>query len=77
MSFSAAELAAEIQAHIPAFHVTYEPDPVRQAIADSWPQTIDDRAAREEWGWQPDYDLARMTADMIEKLGRRHREGKL
>jgi nucleoside-diphosphate-sugar epimerase len=77
MSFAAAELAAEIEAHIPEFRVTYEPDPVKQAIADSWPQTIDDRAAREEWGWQPDYDLARMTADMIEKLGRRHREGKL
>jgi nucleoside-diphosphate-sugar epimerase len=77
MSFSAAELAAEIQAHLPGFRVTYEPDPVKQAIADSWPQTIDDRAARVEWGWQPDYDLAKMTADMIDKLGRRHREGRL
>ena len=77
MSFSAAELAAEIQAHIPAFEVTYAPDPVRQAIADSWPQTIDDTAARQEWGWQPDYDMAAMTADMLDKLGKRHREGKL
>jgi nucleoside-diphosphate-sugar epimerase len=77
MSFSAAELAAEIQAHIPTFRVTYAPDPVRQAIADSWPQTIDDRAARQEWGWRPAYDLAAMAADMIEKLGRRQRDGRL
>jgi nucleoside-diphosphate-sugar epimerase len=77
MSFSAADLAAEIQAHLPAFDVTYEPDPVRQAIADSWPQTIDDSAARSEWGWQPGYDMAAMTADMLDKLGKRHREGKL
>jgi nucleoside-diphosphate-sugar epimerase len=77
MSFSAADLAAEIRAHLPAFDVTYEPDPVRQAIADSWPQTIDDSAARSEWGWQPGYDMAAMTADMLDKLGKRHREGKL
>jgi nucleoside-diphosphate-sugar epimerase len=77
MSFSAAELAAEIQKHIPEFVVAYEPDPVRQAIADSWPTTIDDSAARREWGWQPHYDLARMTADMLEKLGARYRAGHL
>jgi nucleoside-diphosphate-sugar epimerase len=77
MSFSAAELAAEIRTHIPEFCITYQPDPVRQAIADSWPQTIDDRSARKEWGWQPAYDTAAMTADMVEKLGRRHKEGKL
>ncbi|MCK5828594.1 NAD-dependent epimerase/dehydratase family protein [Candidatus Bipolaricaulota bacterium] len=67
MSFSAHELAAEIQKHIPGFVCQYEPD-FRQAIADSWPQTIDDSPAREEWGWQPNYDLESMTADMIEKL---------
>jgi len=77
MSFSAGELAGEIQVHIPEFTVTYEPDPVRQAIADSWPMTINDSAAREEWGWQPDYDLSSMTADMLETLGARFREGKL
>ncbi|MFZ5916286.1 MAG: L-threonine 3-dehydrogenase [Chloroflexota bacterium] len=76
MSFSAAELAAEIQKHIPDFTVAYEPD-FRQAIADSWPQSIDDSAAREEWDWQPGYDLATMTADMLEKLGQRHAQGKL
>jgi len=67
MSFSAQELADEIQKHIPDFVCQYEPD-FRQAIADSWPQMIDDSHAREEWGWQPDYDLESMTADMIEKL---------
>ncbi len=70
MSFSPAELVAEIKKHIPEFTCEYEPD-FRQAIADSWPMTIDDSAAREEWGWEPDYDLAAMTADMLEKLGQR------
>jgi nucleoside-diphosphate-sugar epimerase len=76
MSFSAGELAAEITKHIPEFVCTYEPDS-RQAIADSWPRSIDDRAAREEWGWRPEYDLAAMTADMLGKLGKRHAEGRL
>jgi nucleoside-diphosphate-sugar epimerase len=76
MSFSASELAAEIKKHIPDFKITYEPD-FRQAIADSWPESIDDSAAREEWGWKPDYDLAGMTADMISALKKRHSEGTL
>ncbi|MBM3285157.1 MAG: L-threonine 3-dehydrogenase [Candidatus Aminicenantes bacterium] len=76
MSFSAGELAAEIKKHIPEFTVTYEPD-FRQAIADSWPDSIDDSVAREEWGWRPDYDLAKMTADMLNVLSKRHAEGKL
>jgi len=67
MSFSAGDLAAEIKKHIPEFKVTYEPD-FRQAIANSWPCSIDDSVAREEWGWSPQYDLERMTEDMIEKL---------
>ncbi len=76
MSFSAGELAAEIRKHVPDFKVEYEPD-FRQAIADSWPHSIDDSAAREDWNWRPDYDLAAMTADMLDKLGRRHAAGKL
>ena len=76
MSFSAGELADEIKKHIPEFTVEYEPD-YRQAIADSWPCSLDDSAAREEWDWQPAYDLASMTADMLEKLGKRHAEAKL
>jgi len=74
LSFSAGELAAEIRKHIPEFVCEYKPD-FRQEIADSWPRTIDDSIAREEWGWEPQYDLAAMTADMLEKLGRRHAEG--
>jgi len=76
MSFSAGELAAEIKKHIPEFQVEYRPDS-RQAIADSWPCSIDDSAARQEWGWQPSYDLVTMTADMLERLGKRHAEGRL
>lgn len=76
MSFSAGELAAEIKRHVPEFEVSYEPDS-RQAIADSWPRSIDDSAAREEWNWQPAYDLKAMTADMLARLQARHAAGKL
>ena len=76
MSFSAGELAAEIKKHIPEFQCEYKPD-FRQKIADSWPMSIDDGVARVEWGWKPDYDLASMTRDMIEKLTKRFAEGKL
>ena len=76
MSFSAGELAAEIKKHIPEFEVEYNPD-FRQAIADSWPQSIDDTAARKEWGWKPSYNLSSMTKDMLEKLQKRYDEGKL
>lgn len=68
MSLNPEELAAEIRKHLPAFKLDYEVDPVRQRIADSWPQSLDDTAARDEWGWKPRYDLAAMTADMLEKL---------
>ena len=61
-------LAAEIEKHVPGFTISYQVDPVRQAIADSWPRRIDDTAAREEWGWKPEYDLEAMTADMIAQL---------
>jgi len=67
MSFSARELAAEIKKHIPEFTCEYKPD-FRQEIADSWPRSLDDSAAREEWGWDPKYDLTSMTKDMLEKL---------
>ncbi|MEE8592782.1 MAG: NAD-dependent epimerase/dehydratase family protein [Candidatus Bipolaricaulota bacterium] len=67
MSFSAEQLCAEIKKHIPEFVCEYKPD-FRQDIADSWPRTIDDGPAREQWGWRPQFDLASMTTDMLEKL---------
>ena len=67
MSFSPKEIAAEINKHIPDFSITYEPD-YRQQIAESWPQSIDDSVARNDWNWKPKYDLATMTADMIDNL---------
>ncbi len=76
MSFSPEELAAEIQKHIPEFICEYQPD-YRQEIAESWPRTIDDSAAREQWGWEPEYDLAAMVADMLEKLSARYEAGTL
>ncbi len=71
MSFTPARLAEEIRKHIPEFEISYDVDPVRQAIADSWPNYMDDSAARTEWGWHHEYDLPRMTEDMIEKLSGR------
>jgi nucleoside-diphosphate-sugar epimerase len=68
MQVTPESLATAIREHIPRFTIEYEVDPIRQAIADSWPRRIDDRAAREEWGWKPEYDLAAMTADMIAHL---------
>ena len=68
MSFAPEHIAGEIKKHIPDFIIEYRVDPVRQAIAESWPNNMDDNAAREEWGWKPEYDLASMTEDMITKL---------
>ena len=67
MSFSAEQLAAEIKKHIPGFSCRYDPD-FRQAIADSWPQTIDDAPARKQWGWRARFDLPSMTTDMLDRL---------
>jgi len=67
LSFSPKEITAEIKKHIPDFVVSYAPD-YRQSIANSWPQSIDDSVARADWGWKHEYDLSRMTADMLENL---------
>jgi nucleoside-diphosphate-sugar epimerase len=69
MSFSPREITEEIKKHIPDFTVDYNPD-YRQGIANSWPQSIDDSKAREDWGWKHEYDLSSMTADMIQNLKR-------
>ena len=67
MSFGPEEIAAAIQKYIPDFNITYKIDS-RQQIAESWPAVIDDSRAREDWGWKPNYDLDKMTIDMLENL---------
>jgi nucleoside-diphosphate-sugar epimerase len=67
MSFSPKEISAEIKKHIPEFAISYEPD-YRQQIADSWPQSIDDSVAHKDWGWKPEYDLSKMTKDMLANI---------
>ena len=67
MSFSPKEIAAEIKKHMPKFSITYKPD-YRQQIANSWPQSIDDSVARNDWGWKEEFNLAKMTEDMLENL---------
>jgi nucleoside-diphosphate-sugar epimerase len=68
MSFEPGEIAAEIQKHIPEFVLKYKVDPVRQSIADSWPNRIDSTCAKEEWGFKPEYNLEKMTKDILSKL---------
>ncbi len=71
MNFNPHDLAAAISVLRPGFEIHYEVDPVRQAIADSWPLSVDDRAAREEWGWRPEYDLARTSKEMLDALAKK------
>ena len=68
MSVTPEEIAEAIRRHVPGFAVDYEIDPVRQAIADSWPRSIDDSAAHDDWGWAPHFDLDAMTSDMLARL---------
>jgi len=67
MSFSPKEIAGEIKKHIPDFSISYKPD-YRQSIANSWPQSIDDSVARNDWGWKEEFNLKAMTADMLQNL---------
>jgi nucleoside-diphosphate-sugar epimerase len=57
-----------IRAHIAGFEIDYDVDPVRQRIADSWPRRLDDSAARQEWGWRPEFGAREMVADMLSNL---------
>lgn len=68
INFTPEELAAEIKKLYPDFDFTYNVDPIKQAIAESWPQSVDDSAARADWGWSPDFDLPKMTSTMIDGL---------
>jgi len=70
ISFTPTQLAEEIKKHIPAFGITYVASDPRQAIADSWPKSIDDSSAQQDWGWKLEYDLPKMTTDMLENLKR-------
>lgn len=71
MQFTPAQLAAEIRRRMPHFEIEYKVDPVRQAIADSWPRRMDDGAARAEWDWRPTFELPAMIDDMLEKLSKK------
>jgi len=71
MQLTPERLAGAIRRHVPGLEVIYDVDPIRQAIADSWPRRIDDSAARDEWGWKHAYDIDEMTAEMISKLAAR------
>ncbi len=71
MSFSPEDQSAYIRRYIPEFEIFYDVDPIRQALANSWPNSLEDYAARVEWGWQPEYDLDAMTRDMLQVLKRR------
>ena len=68
MSFAPEGIYKAIKEYVPGFEMSYDVDPLKQAIADSWPDCMDDTCAREEWDWQPHYDLDAMTVDMLEKL---------
>jgi nucleoside-diphosphate-sugar epimerase len=76
MSFSCEELANSIKKYIPEFEIEYNPD-FRQKIADTWPKSIDDSSAQKEWGWKPEFDLDKMTKDMLDKIGEKYKNGEI
>jgi nucleoside-diphosphate-sugar epimerase len=75
MSFAPEQIYASIKKHLPDFEMVYDIDPLKEEIAESWPDCMDDTCARQEWDWNPKYDLETMTADMLEKLKARLVEG--
>jgi nucleoside-diphosphate-sugar epimerase len=74
MSVAPEDIAESIRKVIPSFEIDYDVDPERQAIADSWPNSLDCSAAKEEWDFSPAYDLDRMTREMLEKLKDRRQD---
>jgi len=70
-SFAPKDLAAEIKKHLPHFEMRYKVQELRQNIANSWPRSLDDSVARVEWGWKHEYNLTKMTKDMLDKLSKR------
>lgn len=74
MSFDPEIIYNNIKKYVPDFKMEYDVDPLRQAIAESWPNSLDDTCARQEWGWKPEYDLDTMTKDMLAKLEARYRK---
>ncbi|CQB89863.1 Uncharacterized epimerase/dehydratase SAV0553 [Chlamydia trachomatis] len=74
MSFQPGDIYAAIKRQMPSFEMGYEVDPLRQAIAESWPNSLDDTCARQEWGWAPKYDLDSMTTDMLRVLTERYKK---
>ena len=77
MSFSPEIIYKEIKKHLPDFKMDYKIDPVKESIARSWPNSLDDSCARDEWGWKPAWQLPEMVEDMLEKIQRRKEEGRL
>lgn len=75
MSFDPEIIASAIKMHIPDFKMDYDIDPIKQKIADSWPNSLDDTCARDEWNWKPDYNLESMTIDMLKKVGEKFKKG--
>lgn len=68
MSFTPKQVYEEIKKNKPDFKISYKIDPMRQGIADSWPDALVDDAARKDWGWQPKFDLAKMTKEILQNL---------
>jgi len=75
MSFDPEIIYAEIKKHIPDFVMEYDVEPIKQSIAESWPNKMDDTCAREEWGWEPKWNLEKMTVDMLKVIGEKHKKG--
>lgn len=75
MSFNPEIISAEIKKHLPSFEITYNVEPMKQAIANSWPNNMDDSCARKEWGWNPKWNLEKMTVDMLKVISDKHAKG--